>query len=91
MNKRTNTQRSIHYYILYSIIPYIYITSLLLSSCNGKSTINDDNNGDTITFKYAEHITAVRHDGYVDVKLSNPWKSGTILHRYALINRSDSG
>lgn len=91
MNKRTNTQRSIHYYILYSIIPYIYITSLLPSSCNGKSTINDDNNGDTITFKYAEHITAVRHDGYVDVKLSNPWKSGTILHRYALINRSDSG
>ena len=83
--------RQLTHYIIYSVIPYIYVASLLLSSCNNKTTTNNGYNGDTITFKYAEHISAVRHDGYIDVKLNNPWKSGTILHHYALINHKDSG
>ena len=93
MKKQASKRKPIHYYI-YSILPYyIYSAILLLASCNNR-TATDSNNGDggdTIAFKYAEHITAVRHDGYVDVKLSNPWKAGTTLHRYALINRKDSG
>ena len=92
MTKLTSTHKPIHYCI-YNILPYyIYSAILLLASCNNH-TATDSNNGDgdTIAFKYAEHITAVRHDGYIDVKLSNPWKAGTTLHRYALINRKDSG
>lgn len=91
MKQQTTTRQFTHYYI-YSIIPYIYIiASLLLSSCNSKSTESNNSDGDTITFKYAEHISAVRHDGYIDIKLNNPWKDGTTLHRYALINHNDSG
>lgn len=92
MTKQTSTHKPIHYYI-YNILPYyIYSAILLLASCNNHTATNNDNgDGDTIAFKYAEHITAVRHDGYIDVKLSNPWKAGTTLHRYALINRKDSG
>ena len=73
-------------------IPIIYITSLLLHSCANTATSNNDNtDGDTIVFKYAEHITAVRHNDYIEVTLSNPWKPQTTLHRYALVSRSDSG
>jgi hypothetical protein len=62
MTKQTSTHKPIHYYI-YNILPYyIYSAILLLASCNNH-TATDSNNGDgdTIAFKYAEHITAVRH------------------------------
>lgn len=59
-------------------------------SCGGKGTSAYSSAGDTLHFKYAEHITMVRHDGYTEVSLSNPWKPGAELHRYLLVPRADS-
>ena len=69
---------------------YITMFAAVMLSCNaGKNkTTNDD--GDTIQFKYAKHITAVEHNGYTTVELDNPWKSGTSLHTYILVERKDS-
>lgn len=66
------------------------MTLTLTTACFNKADNVNTDGGDTIKFKYAEHITAVRHSNYIDVKLSNPWKSGSTLHRYMLIDRKDS-
>ena len=60
MTKLTSTHKPIHYYI-YNILPYyIYSAILLLASCNNHTATNNDNgDGDTIAFKYAEHITPI--------------------------------
>lgn len=47
--------------------------------------------GDTLTMKYAQHLTIVKHDGYTEVILANPWKAGAELHRYFLVPKGDRG
>lgn len=46
--------------------------------------------GDTVSLKYARLLTLVRHDGYVEATIANPWKKGQLLHRYYLVPRADS-
>lgn len=59
-------------------------------SCGHKSSPSTSLAGDTLHFKYAEHITMVRHKDYTEVSLANPWKPGSELHRYLLVSRADS-
>lgn len=59
-------------------------------SCGHKSSPSASLAGDTLHFKYAEHITMVRHKDYTEVSLANPWKPGSELHRYLLVSRADS-
>ena len=47
--------------------------------------------GDTIPMKYARLLTMVRHDGFTEVTLTNPWKKGTKLHRYVLVPKGKAG
>lgn len=61
-----------------------------LISCGGSVGRGSGASGDTVRMKYAEHITIVRHRGYTEVSLSNPWKAGSVLHRYILVERKDS-
>lgn len=63
---------------------------LFLGCTTNKSKIQNTDDGDTIHFKYAKHITAIAHDGYTTITLDNPWKPGTLLHTYILVNRKDS-
>jgi len=44
--------------------------------------------GDIVTFKYARHITMVRHDGYTLVSLVDPWKKKRVLHTYILVPKN---
>lgn len=47
--------------------------------------------GDTIPMKYARLLTMIRHDGFLEVTLTNPWKKGTELHRYILVPKGKVG
>ena len=38
-----------------------------------------------MAFRYAQRITVVRHKGYTEVTLQNPWREGKVLHRYLLV------
>ena len=55
-----------------------------LSSCGGR-TVPQQDDGDTVAFKYARRLTIVSHDGYTEATLANPWKEGKVLHRYVLV------
>lgn len=80
--------------------------ALLMAACQGgKTAAADAEAGDTLEMKYAKLLTIVKHgDGegasgngegsdyqYAEALVSNPWKAGTILHRYILIPKGKEG
>lgn len=62
---------------------------LLLTSCTGRETSSVHEKGDTISLKYAEYLTMVKHKEFTIVNLSDPWNKGKILHSYILIPAKD--
>lgn len=72
----------------------LMISSLGLLSCQGgKTAAGMEEGGDTLRMKYAQLLTIVSHDeqGYTEVKVHNPWKEGTELHRYILVPKGKEG
>lgn len=80
--------------------------ALLMAACQGgKTAAADVEAGDTLEMKYAKLFTIVKHgDGegasgngegsdyqYAEALVSNPWKAGTLLHRYILIPKGEEG
>lgn len=80
--------------------------ALLMAACQGEKTAADDAEaGDTLEMKYAKLLTIVKHgDGeecsdaaegidyqYAEAIIANPWKAGTMLHRYILIPKGKEG
>ena len=68
------------------LIQLLFIATVWLSSCGRKTAATLDG-GDTVAFRYAKRLTVVRHDGYTEVTLVNPWHEGKVLHRYVLVPR----
>ena len=80
--------------------------ALLMAACQGgKTAAADAEAGDTLEMKYAKLLTIVKHgDGedasgngegadyqYAEALIANPWKAGTLLHRYILIPKGEEG
>lgn len=80
--------------------------ALLMAACQGgKTAAADAEAGDTLEMKYAKLLTIVKHgDGeessdaaegidyqYAEAIIANPWKAGTMLHRYILIPNGKEG
>ena len=80
--------------------------ALLMAACQGgKAAAADADAGDTLEMKYAKLLTVVKHgDGeetsdaaegidyqYAEAIVANPWKAGTLLHRYILIPKGEEG
>ncbi len=80
--------------------------ALLMAACQGgKTAAADAEAGDTLEMKYAKLLTIVKHgDGedasgngegadyqYAEALVANPWKAGTLLHRYILIPKGKEG
>lgn len=80
--------------------------ALLMAACQGgKTAAADVETGDTLEMKYAKLLTIVKHgDGeetsdaaegidyqYAEAIIANPWKAGTMLHRYILIPKGKEG
>ena len=80
--------------------------ALLMAACQGgKTAAADAEAGDTLEMKYAKLLAIVKHgDGeessdaaegidyqYAEAIIANPWKAGTMLHRYILIPKGKEG
>ena len=68
----------------------IITVTAVLCSCRDSRTAADQRQGDTLRLKYAEKLTIVRHEGFTEVLLADPWNTGKTLHRYILINDNDN-
>ncbi|MBU9911980.1 ABC transporter substrate-binding protein [Prevotella copri] len=80
---------------------------VLTACQGGKTTAGEAEEGDTLKMKYAKLLTIVKHwekgtaslnndaeDAeyqYAEVNVANPWKAGTLLHRYILIPKGKEG
>lgn len=80
---------------------------VLTACQGGKTTAGEAEEGDTLKMKYAKLLTIVKHGEkgtaslnndaedadyqYVEVNVANPWKAGTLLHRYILIPKGKEG
>ncbi len=69
------------------LLPSILSVLLILSSCSGGRTSQAVEQGDTLRMEYSELLTIVRCDSYTTVDVANPWRKGTVLHRYVLVGR----
>lgn len=81
------------------------MAALLMAACQGGKTAAAAEAGDTLEMKYAKLLTIVKHgDGeensdaaedidyqYAEAIIANPWKAGTMLHRYILIPKGEEG
>ena len=69
--------------------------ALLMAACQGgKTAAADAEAGDTLEMKYAKLLTIVKHGidyQYTEAIIANPWKAGTMLHRYILIPKGEEG
>lgn len=79
--------------------------ALLMAACQEGKTAAAAEAGDTLEMKYAKLLTIVKHgDGkessdeaedidyqYAEAIIANPWKAGTMLHRYILIPKGEEG
>ena len=63
----------------------------ILASCRGGNARVYTSDGDTLIMRYAQHLTMVKHEGYTEVLLANPWKPGKVLHRYLLVPKGEEG
>ena len=68
----------------------IITVTAVLCSCRDSRTAADQRQGDTLRLKYAEKLTIVRHEGFTEVLLADPWNTGKTLHRYILVNDNDN-
>jgi len=65
----------------------IGVLSLFMVACrNPQSSIETTEAGDTLTLQYATNISIIHYPDYTKVELANPWRKGSILHTYILIN-----
>lgn len=80
---------------------------MLTACQGGKTTAGEAEEGDTLKMKYAKLLTIVKHGEkgtaslnndaedadyqYAEVNVANPWKAGTLLHRYILIPKGKEG
>ena len=80
---------------------------VLTACQGGKTTVGEAEEGDTLKMKYAKLLTIVKHGEkgtaslnndaedadyqYAEVNVANPWKAGTLLHRYILIPKGKEG
>lgn len=69
-----------HFYIC-----WLTIVVVALTSCRGGNNPADTEAGDTLQLKYASLLTIVSHKDYTEATVRNPWKEGTMLHRYYLV------
>ena len=80
---------------------------VLTACQRGKTTAGEAEEGDTLKMEYAKLLTIVKHGEkgtasldedaesaeyqYAEVNVANPWKVGTLLHRYILIPKGKEG
>lgn len=80
---------------------------VLTACQGGETTAGEAEEGDTLKMEYAKLLTIVKHGEkgtasldedaesaeyqYAEVNVANPWKVGTLLHRYILIPKGKEG
>lgn len=55
------------------------ILALFFSACRGEHSRVAPIEGDTLTMRYAEHLTMIEYEAYTEVQIHSPWNKGRLL------------
>ena len=58
---------------------------LLVTACGGGRRNGVVADGEAVELRYATNLAIVRHDGWTEVRLRNPWDTAAVLHTYLLV------
>jgi iron complex transport system substrate-binding protein len=59
---------------------------LTLAACSGGGkAVAFSSDADTIRLRYADNLLLLRHDGWTEARLRNPWDTTRTLHTYLLV------
>ncbi len=61
------------------------VCSLVSAACQPTKTIASDEEGDTITLRYAHNLTMIEYQDRLEVFQRNPWDTTKILHHYTIV------
>ena len=88
----TITKRYYQHYNMLALCVLVWLSGfmLLFNSC-GNRTAAAQASGDTIQLDYAKYLQLIRHKGYTEAVVLNPWKQGGELHRYLLVPKGAEG
>ena len=64
----------------------IILSVVLLCACQSRHAQSDmSERCDTVRLKYASNLSIIKHSGYTEVRLADPWNEGKTLHTYLLV------
>ena len=65
---------------------FILSALLLLCACRGRQAQRPGAEAtDTLALRHATHLKVIRHAGFDEVRLADPWNAGQVLHTYLLV------
>lgn len=70
---------------------WLLLVLFFLTGCQAGKVGSAGDEGDTLSMKYSQLLQLVKHDGYTEAIIANPWKSGSELHRYLLVPKGKEG
>lgn len=65
----------------------LFVAVRAFSSCGGAALSRSEGGADTVGLRYASLLAISRADSFTVCEVRNPWKPGTLLHRYVLVPR----
>ncbi len=72
----------IYKFLIFLIVPFF------IASCGKSQTAANDEEGDTLFFKYAQNINIIKFKKGIKAIIYDPWNRGKILHTYTLVPRA---
>lgn len=61
----------------------------LITACGNKGKTVHLTGGDTVRIEFASNLSIIRHEGYTQIQVRNPWDTLQTLHTYLLVKEED--
>lgn len=62
-----------------------YVCGVLITACQHHESISTNEEGDTISLRYARNLTMVQYENRLEVFQRNPWDTSKILNHYTIV------
>ncbi len=69
----------------------VLLTTLFFSCAGGSNSPVREDDGDTLSLRYATLLCMVEHETYTEVSIQDPWNEGRLLAHYALVPYGEKG
>ncbi len=65
----------------------LLVSGLLITACQHHQSISSEEDGDTISLRYARNLTMVQYKDRLEVFQRNPWDTTKVLNHYTIVSQ----